>query len=472
MALNPEFRRNLQLEFSSTRMIATPIIILMIFAVTVAADYSLARFNRNGFDTDITTGVAQFLFYVFTIAWGGRQAAGCVAQEISRKTWDWQRLSTQNAWSLAWAKLFGATAFTWCCGLFCLAVFVAGGFFTSKPTAILPTAILMIGVGVFCHGLGLMISLLGVGNRPGQKAGNVTLSHLAAIFATLLIYYLAVVQEWTNASWYGLFEDLRWFRALTFVFFGSWAVVGAYRQMRRVLQLRNIPWVWLLFLITYVAYMMGLTVESRSTVMQLLLPVWLVSFFVYPLILAERKDPMGGAAILSHLGRGKIISALGLMPLWALTAIVTYVLLAASVTASFFDDWTFLAGQIPEIANWVKSGASIRLHLIALGIFLLRDILLVMVFAYGRDSFGAAAYGAIFWFLLYGPIPLVLALARFEQAYTIFYPITVHGWAWQLLPVAGVTLLLLVLFILRWRAYLAWSGEERQAATPPAAVKA
>src|SRR5262249_54420351 len=113
MSANPELRRNLWLQLSWQRLLAAPIILGAVFFLAwIGSDHS----------PFVVEETAHVLFYFVVCIWGTRRAAESIAEELAGGTWDGQRMSSLGAWSMAWGKLFGATAFVWYAGLLCLAV--------------------------------------------------------------------------------------------------------------------------------------------------------------------------------------------------------------------------------------------------------------------------------------------------------------------------------------------------------------
>src|SRR3954447_19334004 len=97
--MNPEFLRNLWLELTPRRVaLMVGILGLIFFAVIVAGGSQYSLF-----------GSAQWLYYLFVVFWGSRNAAMGVVGEIRDRTWDQQRLSALSASTMTWGKLFGST---------------------------------------------------------------------------------------------------------------------------------------------------------------------------------------------------------------------------------------------------------------------------------------------------------------------------------------------------------------------------
>ena len=115
MTLNPEFRRNLWIELRLHRLLAMPIMVGLVAALTLSLDESY----------EILRYIALAGFYGVVYIWGSRRAAAAVADEVNARTWEMQRMSALGAWQMTWGKLFGSTAFVWYAGLMILAALVS-----------------------------------------------------------------------------------------------------------------------------------------------------------------------------------------------------------------------------------------------------------------------------------------------------------------------------------------------------------
>jgi len=78
--VNPEFRRNLWLEFSGARLVGMPLVLGLVFAaIYIARDEPGQGFN-------MMVLLAKPMFLVLAILWGTRLAAGAVAVPQRRAT--------------------------------------------------------------------------------------------------------------------------------------------------------------------------------------------------------------------------------------------------------------------------------------------------------------------------------------------------------------------------------------------------
>ncbi|HEX5336921.1 MAG TPA: hypothetical protein VFW53_00610, partial [Gallionella sp.] len=124
--INPELKRNLWLSFSAARLIAMPAILALTF-LSIYLSEEQALIDHFMY----TAAVSLFVFIVWL--WGAGNASASITDEIRNKTWDQQRMSALEPWTMAWGKLFGATAFNWYGGLICLGVIAATGTLNNRP---------------------------------------------------------------------------------------------------------------------------------------------------------------------------------------------------------------------------------------------------------------------------------------------------------------------------------------------------
>lgn len=112
---NPEFKRNLWLEFSPTRLILMPAMLLLIGVLT-------AVLTKVEDLPAILLIVYAIIGSLLIVGWGSFAVMHSINSEVSERTWDQQRLSALGPWQMAWGKLLGAPAYAWFGGLTCAVV--------------------------------------------------------------------------------------------------------------------------------------------------------------------------------------------------------------------------------------------------------------------------------------------------------------------------------------------------------------
>lgn len=461
MIRNPELRRNLWLEFTANRLVIGPILLVILFVVAGAADWKLSRMIGGTLRFPIMDIVARWGFLATVLLWGGRQAAGAVIREIRNRTWDGQRMSAVGPWTMTVGKLIGATAYSWLLGLCCLAVHVAVGAQAGALGPVLVSAATMVGFGLVCQTVGLLLSLTRVSRTPGFRPGNITLIHFVALGATLALFFAARTPGWFDIDWWGLDIDNAHFVAMTAWFFALWGVVGINRRMRIELHFHNTPLVWFAFLAVFVAYTIGLAHGSPLPGAVLGIAFVSVMLLVYLLILFEPKDPEGARRIAATLRAGRIGSAVSAMPLWLLSfaalALVTAVGIVL-IEAGVFDGDRMVEGWAP--------GRFLLVELIAGFLFVTRDVLIVQAFGLSRESREGAVIAFVVLFVLYGALPFIAIAGQLFDLLPVFWPLGDHPATLALGPVAAEVAAMALVLWWRWAAY--W----RRALAGPAAQAA
>jgi hypothetical protein len=265
--VNPEFQRNLWLEAGPRRLAWA--------GVALAAIY-LGALLIGGREPWIALGgVGAAVFVVCGLVWGPRLAGRAVADEVAERTWDFQRLSALEPWSMAWGKLFGSTALAWAAGatglaLACLAA-LANGAPAGEP---LRWIVAGVGAAVLLQAGALALALVGV--RRARADGRTARFRFNAVGVIGFLLALGALRrvlptrgvspfspfQWLfggadTIRWWGFEAPTGWFAALSLAVFAAWALVAAWRLMRLELQLENGPWAWPAFVLFTGLYAAG-----------------------------------------------------------------------------------------------------------------------------------------------------------------------------------------------------------------------
>lgn len=296
--MNPEFQRNLWLEFSARRAVFMAVTLGLVFLLgnTTGSDYLL----RNS---------AEYLFYGIVVLWGARNAAQAVVGEIRERTWDAQRLSSLSPFEMTWGKLFGATSYTWFGGAVCLAVLFSNALADSGPAQAIADLCYFLSIGLMAHAVALFCSLLSVRRRQTHSRLDVFLYQLAGLAAACGVWWawqiisagdlLGGAVNIDQIRWWGMVMDTSVFYLISLVIFFGWALVGCHRLMRLELSLQNTPIVWTAFLIFMVLYFAGQGgvegidlpgVEIADGLRPLGIAVFTAGALTYAAAFAEPKD--------------------------------------------------------------------------------------------------------------------------------------------------------------------------------------
>ena len=92
---NPEFRRQLWLQISVTRLILAPVVIAIVVALLASTDMTTSAIH----------GAAWIAFSLAVLFWGTSAAGTSMRDEITGRTWNQQRMSRLTPWQLTSGKL-------------------------------------------------------------------------------------------------------------------------------------------------------------------------------------------------------------------------------------------------------------------------------------------------------------------------------------------------------------------------------
>ena len=391
MINNPELLRNFWLEMTPHRLIVMPLVLGLAFMLSVVAND-----NQLG---DPTATTAIYLFAAIVLAWGTRQAAVSVADEIDGKTWDTQRMSALTPWQLTWGKLLGANVFTWYGGALCLLVYAAAR--GSGPLSTPAALALAIGTALILHASSMLSSLL------APRASRSTKSPMILLMLVLILSGWAPYTRWFSEEsleivWFGLHYGGSEFGLVTVWLFAAWAVFAAYRAMCTELQVRTTPAAWLAFAIFLTVYLSGIVAGEVGHAGSGHMVVLAVGFSVAVAMSAlsvwwERRDIVTLRRIgLAFSGR-QWRRLLEEMPVWAVTAglaLICAVLLLLNLSTPLSID-----GPAGKLRGWVP---------LSVFLLMLRDIGLLYFFSLADNPRRAAFATLVYLGLLYGLLPALL----------------------------------------------------------------
>lgn len=223
LRLNPELQRCLWLELTPTRLVLMPAFLAL----------GLGGLHLVGV-ADVASWLTGMLYFLLVL-WGARLAAESFAEETAQGTWDVQRLSASNPWSMTVGKLLGGTAYAWYGALCCLLAlpFVRGvvdGY---------GLAMVLVG-GLSAQAAALLAVIALHGFDPNRRRGPTTVAQLAGI-ALSFPAVLAVAGEALGGRqvWFGLDFSASGFVLVHQVVLLGWLVLGAAWLIR--LQLGHAP---------------------------------------------------------------------------------------------------------------------------------------------------------------------------------------------------------------------------------------
>lgn len=254
---NPELKRNAWIELRPNRIWA--MLGLMAFVFVFA---NTAFVNQYTPANEVMMNTSLSVFYFLVAVWGTKNAADAVAEEINQKTWDRQRMSGQNPWTLTLGKLFGPTLFQWLGGLLAMLVYFAAALNSPNAGDMLLAGLIHLGLGLMANMLALLLSLLNItGNAQSSFSHskiNTTLFFILAIVTVAWLFgiLLSLGYESGAITWFGIvWNKLTIFISL--LIFIAWSMIGIHQNLRTELQYRNKAGYWIAFLAFVAIYFYG-----------------------------------------------------------------------------------------------------------------------------------------------------------------------------------------------------------------------
>lgn len=484
--MNPELKRNLLIEISAQRLIAMPVILALIFLAIWVTDGA-----KN------VASLSQVFIWLLVFLWGSRKAAGAFDAELVNNTWDGQRLSALTASQIFFGKLFGGTAFVLYGALICLAVTVSVRLhlylvWLEDPSAlplsvsrwlfrpsdnawsvadIVLTSLLGLAVAMF-------VAVVLMSRARSSRGISVTACQVVAIGVAFLIADLIGSNRfgglfsamayydrysYADVGWLGIDLPRRPFIIASLLIFLGWALLGAIRQLREILQIRSFRWAWGAFVIFIGVYLAGFdelygfasAPGDRSFIF--LTVMWAAALAAtYAAVFFEAKSLQRYRSYAAALGRLQPAGIFQHQPFW-LTAFVIVVVvlifnLAVGTATSIFAGVGADRG-LASLFGIVPSAARLKVLMIAGTLFLLRDCLLVLVLNFGRNRRRADLAALIYLAVLYLVVPAVLVGIDLDRSLLLnfFLPRVNTGSINALWPVALEVVVLAGALVMRWR---------------------
>lgn len=449
---NPEFTRNLWQELTLQRLLAIPVILFLLYML---AKYAIpeGRFASSLMLDSVIT------FFLVGFFWGGKLVSDSLAQEFTDGTWDSQRISGLSAMQLVAGKFFGGTIIVWYTLIFLLGFFIYASILHGDIAflSILKIVLLLVFVTLTIHGL-VMSSLLASWRKQAHRATKnirfaVALPFLVGlVLACSLGFYLYLLDSFLLSNfvyWFAWELDLLTLFLLLAFSSACWVCIGVWQQMRSELQFNTQPWWWLGFLAFWLFFCFGLMNDNWDRWFLFFGNKWLVYvsvclsfviFSTYFQLYYANKNSMYWLRFSAALKR-KDYKALGnFFPAWLTSYIVALILSAVLIVLSVWQ-WDY-----HEIFS-----------IIALMLFILRDVLLNIWLNLTKDGKRADSTWLFYLVILYVLLPWILEEVTFESSQFLFYSNTFITWtgesypAWFVLAPLVQVGVMIILVKLRWR---------------------
>lgn len=448
MRTNPEFARNLWLEFSPHRLIAMPLVLGTIFLLAYLADKEGPEFMGDASGT-----VAYVMFILVVLLWGSRMAADAVVQEINGRTWDGQRMSAIGPWSMTWGKLFGSTAFAWYGGLICMAFYAVIKLHNHLAPSVLKDLVILAEAGILAHAVGLLMSLATVqkGWSPGR--GQIALLQFIGFIVAVIpiTHLLGGVVAVDHVTWFDTRFGRIDFFLMVLTAYVAWAVAGVYFLMRAELRMANSPLVWPGFVVFSMAFAAGFGrqifaddpfLPDRLPDSRAALAFLISLILLYLIAFGEPKHRVLVRQLGEHFRLREWAKAATLTPRSILTmplVLVAGIWLMASESGDPF--LTIGRVKFDHVA-------------VATMLFAARDVGFIYYMNLARMRRRADLSAFIYLMLLYSIVPAILWALSLRPLATFFWPLPEQGFLLTVGPVFLEVVAVYALLVLRLRGIL------------------
>lgn len=424
--MNPEFRRQLWLNFSPARLAVLPMLLLACFAAVFLSAKS------DPAQALAVTGTV--LFFILVLGMGTFAAGASVMDEITDRTWDLQRMSAMQPWAMTWGKLAGSTAYGWYGGGLCLLVAVPAALVGQAhiPVLSVTLAALLAGLCLQAMVVAINLQLVKVGGRLARRA---------ALWAPMLVLLwglgplLSVVQGDDVRWWQQTFTKFNFIIA-SLLLFTVCALGAAWRSMAEVLAVRQLPWGWPTLALLTTTYLSGFA-PSDKLLSFALAGLATSAVFTYFALFSEPQHRPMWQRVIHRVENAQWRAALLQLPRWPATLLLA-LCFALLLTASLPPD-------TPLPWNLAKR---ITFHPIALVLLMMRDCALALFVSFSPKNRRFGLSFSVLMLVLYALLPWLLSAASAQWLLSMAQPLYASG-GWSVL--LGSIHLIIALGLLHWR---------------------
>ena len=423
---NPEFKRNLWLQFSWHRLIAMPVVLGLTFLTIVSA----------GSINDLNSYLSIFFVGIVWL-WGTRNASASITDELRDKTWDQQRMSALQPWTMTWGKLFGATSFNWYGGAICLLVAVISarniGMEISRIFTLVAGAIM-----IHATTLALNLHTSRVNSRIAHRG---SLIGFVMVIGMIFSPWLYTVKE-QSLQWWWVNFDYHQFVLASSVIFALCAVFAAWRVMSDALQVRTTPWAWPGFAILLAVFLAGFIPYANLKIL-LLTGLGVAITMTY---IALFSEPNGisvwqRVAVRAHTGAWR--GVFEYLPLWPTTLLLSFVLAGLSSVAGPIN----LSSNSQGIAQFLNTTP------LTIAFMALRDTSIFLYFSFSEKANRVEATTLFYLVVLNVLLPFFAQVMGLNTVALIFMPISSSQPYWGPVIMGIHAAIALWLVIRRWHIY-------------------
>jgi hypothetical protein len=392
-----------------------PALLALIFLTAgLAADYSSFNQDRVSSIAGTLYSVSSSLFVFIVWLWGARNTNASIADELRDKTWDQQRMSALDPWTMTWGKLFGATSFNWYGGLMCLAVMAVSGMFANKHD-VLHTLLTMAVAGIMLHAALITLSLHNSQSdtRTVQRGNTNWMAIILVLFLIQLSF--TFIPMFINKNehavvWWDMDMDRAIFMLDSTLLFAAFSVLAAWRVTCNALQVRTLPWAWPLFACVLTFYIAGFLHNSTFT-QQMLIGLIVALTLSYATLFSEPATLIRWRKLRLLQSREDWRGWLEHLPLWTSTLVLSF-LFAVLLMLTAGDDSGFGRNEYLQ----PQYGLTFAL-------MLLRDACILLFFAFSPDNKRVVATTMLYLVVLNFLLPFLANVANLESMRYFFMPV-------------------------------------------------
>lgn len=452
MFFNPEFRRNIWLDFNYHRIVMAPVVIGLIVYITylTSSQHSAAT-------------IAFQLACFFIFLWGTKRSSETVIEEINNSTWDFQRQSSISPWAMTWGKLLGSTLYSWYGTAICLLLY---SFLRNSVThdfdnqlSISQEFLLLLLGGIFSQAVALLLSLQVLPQIRREKNNKTFRYFLAGLiigaFATNYSFN-ALKGFHLQISWHGHTFAMGSFALTSLILFLAWAIIGLQRSFCKELQYQNIPWIWGGFNIFCMIYFSGLatfqdfqfenlhfpelnTIQQQLANAPLYTALFIAQLLTYFALFTDDLSFIRYKHFISRIKEHNIKESLQQLPWWTISFMLTA---GAGILAIIKQQGVIFENFSPTI------------FILTSIFFLLRDVELIHYFNFGKNPKRALSTSILYLFLLYILLPLLFSALHLNNLLPLFLPSWGQNTPLAFIGIAVQLTLFSVLCRKRWQANL------------------
>ncbi len=311
--MNPEFRRQLTLELTPSRLVLMPSILLLlgICVFAVEPQEPLVLLHKG----------ALVILALLAACVGCFSALASVNDEIKERTWDQQRMSALSPWSMAWGKLLGGTSYAWYGALLCMAVAVIVGILIGRLAETIEVVALWILGAAALHCSMLASRLFSMDpSRPSTRSSTflliVGMLMLVQVVGSVVIGLDGLMKNAQTGSWWGL--QLPVMSILLFLSTASLllGLLALWRAMSVQLSVPTTPWAWVLGSAAAIVLLVGFVPDTEPRVLATICLLMLATYYAAML---ENQGAQRWRTVLYSAQHGQWRRMWQNMPLWPIS---------------------------------------------------------------------------------------------------------------------------------------------------------